>query len=39
MERRRLPAQFGYFFPVKGSQACFNLRGYYEFAAENRPSG
>jgi hypothetical protein len=31
--------QFGYFFPAGQWQGYFNARGYYEFAAENRPKG
>ena len=31
--------QFGYFFPMNGEKAYLNLKGYYEFDAENRPSG
>ena len=31
--------QFGYFFPLNGKTAYFNLKGYYEFDAENRPEG
>jgi hypothetical protein len=31
--------QFGYFFPLNGKTAYFNLKGYYEFEAENRPEG
>jgi hypothetical protein len=31
--------QFGYFFPAGEWQGYFNVRGYYEFGAENRPSG
>jgi hypothetical protein len=31
--------QFGYFFPLDGHKAYFNLKGYYEFAAENRLEG
>lgn len=31
--------QFGYFFPLNGKNAYFNLKGYYEFDAENRPEG
>jgi hypothetical protein len=31
--------QIGLLFPVAGRQAYLNLKGYKEFAAENRPSG
>jgi hypothetical protein len=31
--------QFGYFFPAGDMQGYLNLKGYYEFAAENRPEG
>ncbi len=31
--------QIGYLFPVADMQGYLNLKGYYEFAAENRPSG
>ena len=31
--------QLGYFFPLGGSMAYLSLKGYYEFAAENRPEG
>jgi hypothetical protein len=31
--------QAGYLFPVAGMQSYLNLKGYYEFAAENRPEG
>jgi hypothetical protein len=31
--------QFGYLFPVGDMQGYLNLKGYGEFAAENRPSG
>ena len=31
--------QFGYFFPAGRMQGYVNLKGYYEFAAENRPEG
>jgi hypothetical protein len=31
--------QFGYLFPVGGMQGYLNVKGYYEFAAENRPEG
>ena len=32
--------QFGYIFPIgTGHQGYMNLKGYYEFAAENRPEG
>ena len=29
--------QIGYLFPVGDMQGYLNLKGYYEFAAENRP--
>ncbi|TMJ02869.1 MAG: phenol degradation protein meta [Alphaproteobacteria bacterium] len=31
--------QLGYLFPVGDMQGYLNLKSYYEFAAENRPSG
>ena len=31
--------QIGYFFPIGNAQAYVNLKGYQEFAAENRPAG
>jgi len=31
--------QVGYFFDVGGSKWYFNLKGYYEFEAKNRPEG
>ena len=31
--------QIGYIFPISDKQAFLGLRGYREFAAENRPSG
>jgi hypothetical protein len=31
--------QLGYFFPAGRMQGYVNLKGYYEFAAENRPEG
>ena len=31
--------QIGYFFPAGRMQGYVNLKGYYEFAAENRPEG
>ena len=31
--------QFGYFFPAGRMQGYVNLKGYYEFAGENRPEG
>ncbi len=31
--------QIGYLFPIAGMQGYLNLKGYYEFAAENRPEG
>jgi hypothetical protein len=31
--------QVGYFFPAGRMQGYVNLKGYYEFAAENRPEG
>ena len=31
--------QIGYFFPVGNAQAYVNLKGYQEFASENRPAG
>jgi hypothetical protein len=31
--------QVGYLFPAGNAQGYVNLRGYYEFAAENRASG
>ena len=31
--------QIGWIFPVNDMQGYLNLKGYYEFAAENRPSG
>src|ERR1044072_126221 len=31
--------QIGWIFPVNDMQGVLNLKGYYEFAAENRPSG
>ena len=31
--------QIGFLFPVEGMQGYLNLKGYYEFNAENRPSG
>ncbi len=31
--------QVGYLFPASGMQGYLNLKGYYEFAAENRPEG
>lgn len=31
--------QVGYFFPAGKLQGYVNLKGYYEFAAENRPEG
>lgn len=31
--------QVGYLFPVGGMQGYINLKGYYEFGAENRPQG
>jgi hypothetical protein len=31
--------QVGYFFPAGRMQGYLNLKGYYEFAAENRPEG
>jgi hypothetical protein len=29
----------GYFLPVSGMQGYVNLKGYSEFAAQNRPEG
>jgi hypothetical protein len=29
--------QIGFIFPVGNMQGHFNLKGYWEFAAENRP--
>ena len=31
--------QLGYLFPANGMQGVLNLKGYYEFGAENRPEG
>ena len=31
--------QIGYIFPISDKQAFLGLRGYREFAAENRPEG
>jgi hypothetical protein len=31
--------QLGYLFPVGGMQGVLNLKGYYEFGAQNRPEG
>lgn len=31
--------QFGYVFPANGMQGVLNIKGYYEFGAENRPEG
>ncbi|MDM0117181.1 transporter [Variovorax sp. J22R133] len=31
--------QIGYFFPVGGQKWYVNLKGYYEFEAQNRPKG
>lgn len=31
--------QFGYIFPAGSLQGYLNLKAYWEFAAENRPSG
>jgi hypothetical protein len=31
--------QIGFIFPVGNMQGYFNLKGYWEFAAENRPDG
>jgi len=31
--------QVGHFFPLGGPKAYVNLKGYYEFGAENRPEG
>lgn len=31
--------QLGYFFPVGGQKWYFNVKGYYEFDARNRPEG
>jgi hypothetical protein len=31
--------QLGYFFPVGGQKRYLNLKGYYEFDANNRPKG
>ena len=31
--------QAGYFFPVSGMQGYANVKGYWEFAAQNRPEG
>jgi hypothetical protein len=31
--------QVGFLFPVAGMQGYLNLKSYFEFAAENRPSG
>ncbi len=31
--------EFGYFFPLGGHKAYLNLKGYYEFAGENRLTG
>jgi hypothetical protein len=31
--------QIGYVFPANGMQGYLNLKGYYEFEAENRPEG
>jgi hypothetical protein len=31
--------QIGFIFPVGNMQGHFNLKGYWEFAAENRPDG
>jgi hypothetical protein len=34
-----LGPQAGYFFPVRGMQGYVNLKGYWEFAAQNRAEG
>lgn len=31
--------QIGYIFPIAGQQGYLNLKGYYEFEADRRPSG
>lgn len=31
--------QIGYMFPIAGQQGYLNLKGYYEFEADRRPSG
>ncbi|UVO38445.1 transporter [Bradyrhizobium arachidis] len=31
--------QVGYIFPIAGQQGYLNLKGYYEFGADRRPSG
>jgi hypothetical protein len=37
--RRAVGPQIGYLFPIGGMQGYVNLKGYGEFAAENRPQG
>jgi hypothetical protein len=31
--------QVGILFPIAGLQGCVNVKGYKEFAAQNRPEG